>query len=205
MYIPHHFLVEDRQELTAFMRAHSFAALVGLVEGRLFATHLPFVVAERGGELLLRAHLAKNNPQADALAAGGEVVVIFQGPHAYVSPSLYENRQSVPTWNYTAVHASGAASVLPETADKVALLEAMMAEYEPAYREQWEGLSETYRQGMLNGIVAFEVRVTRLEGKYKLSQNRPPGDRRRVAEALASHPDPTVSGVADYMRRGTQG
>lgn len=200
MYIPHHFCVEDRRELTAFMRAHSFAALVGHVDGRLFATHLPLVVAERGDELLLRGHVAKNNPQAKSLAAGSELMVIFQGPHAYVSPSLYESRQSVPTWNYTAVHAYGVARLLPQEVDKVMLLEEMMAAYEPAYRAQWEALSETYRQDMLCGIVAFEVKVTQLEGKYKLSQNRPLADRQRIAEALCSHPDPTVSGVADYMK-----
>lgn len=201
MYIPHHFLVEDQQELTAFMRAHSFAALVGLVDGRLFATHLPVIVAEREGELFLRAHVAKNNPHAAALAAGGEVIVIFQGPHAYISPSLYESKQSVPTWNYTAVHAYGEPRVLPHDEDKTAALKEMMAEYEPAYREQWDGLSETYRSGLLQGIVAFEVRVTRLEGKYKLSQNRPQSDQQRVAEAVHANPDPTISGVADFMRR----
>jgi transcriptional regulator len=201
MYIPQHFLVEDRQEIIAFMRAHSFAALVGLLDGRLFATHLPLLADECEGEVLLRGHLAANNPQARSLESGGEVMAVFQGPHAYVSPSLYASRQSVPTWNYTAVHAYGVPRVLPRDADKLAVLRAMIVQYEPGYGEQWEGLSDTYRQGMLGGIVAFEVRVTRLEGKYKLSQNRPPDDRRRVMEALGSSPDPAASGVADFMQR----
>jgi transcriptional regulator len=204
MYIPQHFLVEDRQELIAFLRAHSFATLVGLLDGRLFATHLPLLVSEREGDVWLHGHVAANNPHAESLGAGGEVMAVFQGPHAYVSPSLYESRQSVPTWNYTAVHAYGVPAVLPQRADKIALLEAMVAEYEPAYREQWAGLTDTYRHGLLDGIVAFGVRVSKLEGKFKLSQNRPPADQRRVAEALSSHPDTAISGVADYMRQRQQ-
>jgi len=106
MYIPNAFREDDQATLVAFMRAHSFATLVSVVDGTPFATHLPLVISEESGQILLVGHLAKANPHWRALTAS-DSLVIFQGPHAYISPSLYEKRESVPTWNYIAVHAYG--------------------------------------------------------------------------------------------------
>lgn len=189
--------------------------------GAPFATHLPLVIDADEDKVVIKGHLAKANPQWQQFAmredsltqphssslrsedapptgegSAPEALVIFHGPHAYISPANYESRQSVPTWNYIAVHAYG----VPRIVDtKEAMLDAMIAQYEPAHLQQWHEQSEKYKAGMLAGIVAFEIDVTRLEGKYKLSQNRPEADRRRVAESLGQSSDSTISGIAAHM------
>ncbi len=178
MYIPEHFRVEDRRELEAFMRAHSFATLVCTRADRLVATHLPFVVRESDGGMHLLAHMARANEHWKAIE-GREVLTVFMGPHGYVPPALYENKLSVPTWNYAAVHAYGTARLVPPEP----VLEALIQGLDPAYQAQWEELSDTFKAKMTAGIVAFEITVHKLEGKYKLSQNRPKVDRASVAAA----------------------
>lgn len=205
MYIPNANRVDDRAALVAFMGAHSFATLVSLVQGELFATHLPLVVVQQGEQTLLRGHLAKANPHWQELATQREILVIFQGPHAYISPSHYEKWESVPTWNYIAVHAYGSARLIQDEAGLVATLSELIAANEATYQQQWDSLPEKFRHGMLNGIVAFEIAVTRLEGKFKLSQNRPAGDQERVATALAAHPDLTIATIGHYMQGHDQG
>lgn len=200
MYIPNANRVDERAELVAFMGAHSFATLVSLVQGELFATHLPLVVVQQGEQTLLRGHLAKANPHWQELATQREILVIFQGPHAYISPSHYEKWESVPTWNYIAVHAYGSARLIQDEAGLLATLTELIAANEATYQQQWDSLPEKFRHGMLNGIVAFEIAITRLEGKFKLSQNRPAGDQERVATALADHPDLTIAAIGHYMQ-----
>ena len=181
MYTPEHFRVEDRRELAAFMRAHSFAALVSMQADQLVATHLPFVVREsESGGIELLAHMAKANEQWKAIE-GREVLTIFTGPHGYVSPALYESKLSVPTWNYAAVHAYGTVRLV----SPVPVLEALIEELDPAYQKQWEELPEDFKAKATAGITAFEIAVERLEGKYKLSQNRPKIDQASVAAAYA--------------------
>lgn len=210
MYIPNTDRVDDQAQLLAFMQAHSFAAVVGLVNGELFATHLPLVVVTADDQIRLRGHMAKANPHWPALATQ-EVLVIFQGPHAYISPTHYEKWESVPTWNYIAVHAYGSAALLQEEGGRLAVLAELIAANEPAYQQQWDSLPDQYRSGMLNGIVAFEITVTRLEGKYKLSGSRPVGDQERVATALIGHADSTIAATGHAMQealsndRGTSG
>jgi transcriptional regulator len=180
MYVPEHFVVEDRRELVAFMREHRFATLVSIVDGRPIGSHLPFTIHESvTADLLLTAHMAKANPHWKALGEG-EALVIFAGPHAYVSPSLYESKLSVPTWNYATVHAYGTASIV----SAVPVLEQLIEQVDPAYRAQWDALPEEFKAKMVNGVVAFEIAITSLEGKYKLSQNRPKADQTRVTQSF---------------------
>jgi transcriptional regulator len=184
------------------MRANSFATLVSVVDGAPFATHLPLLVEERGDELVILGHVAKPNAQWKSFN-GAESLVIFGGPHAYISPSLYEKVESVPTWNYIAIHAYGAPSIFnyADAPERVqTMLEMLMEALEPAYLQQWESLTEKYRTGMMMGIVAFEMVVTRLEGKYKLSQNRPLVDQETVAAHLLQSPDTTISAVGQAMQ-----
>lgn len=199
MYIPNANRVEDEAQLVAFMQAHSFATVVSMVQGKLFATHLPLVIDAEDGRICIRGHLAKANPHWQEWATQ-EVLVIFQGPHAYISPSHYEKWESVPTWNYIAVHAYGAVRLVQEEAGLLATLGELIAATEPGYQAQWESLPDKFRAGMLNGIVAFEITVTRLEGKFKLSQNRPIGDQERVAMALASATDTAIAATGHYMQ-----
>ncbi|MCE7982811.1 MAG: FMN-binding negative transcriptional regulator [Caldilinea sp. CFX5] len=199
MYIPNANRVDDQGQLVAFMQAHSFATVVSLVQGELFATHLPLVIVAEGEQIRLRGHLAKANPHWQDWATQ-EVLVIFQGPHAYISPSHYEKWESVPTWNYIAVHAYGSVQLVQEEAGLLATLSQLIAATEPGYQAQWESLPDKFRAGMLNGIVAFEITVTRLEGKFKLSQNRPAGDQQRVAAALVSATNTAIAATGHYMQ-----
>jgi transcriptional regulator len=200
MYNPRAFACGDRAELLDFVRANSFGILTSVVEGRPFASHLPFTVSDRDGGLVLRVHLARPNPQWRTLE-GAEVLVIFPGPHAYVSPTAYDGTANVPTWNYVVVHASGTASLVHEPERLRGMLAELIAANEPAYQRQWDALPARYTEGMLGGIVGVEIRVSRLEGKYKLSQNRTMMERERVAAALDRRGEPGSREVAKWMRR----
>ncbi|RIH82063.1 Protease synthase and sporulation protein PAI 2 [Calidithermus terrae] len=195
MYLPGHFRVDDPGPLHELMRRFSFATLVSVHEGRPFATPLPFVLD--AGRNRLEAHMARANPQWTTLEANPEVLVIFQGDHSYVSPSWYEKHPSVPTWNYVTVHAYGKARLVEEPEAVKAMLRGLVRQHEPAW--DMDALPASYLEGMVKGVVAFEVEIARLEGKFKLSQNRSAADRRRVAEALAQSPDPAGQGIARRM------
>ena len=204
MYLPTAFRVHDRATILAFMRHYNFATLVSYHAGQLHATHLPLTLEEQGNgpdaPIILRGHLARANPQAEVLEAGGEHLAIFQGPHAYVSAGHYASIENVPTWNYTAVHASVTVRILPARADKLSALHGLVAATEPAYQAQWDSLPDRYRDGMLNGIVAFEAHVAGLEAKFKLSQNRSHADQERVAAGLAGSVDPVAAATGRLMQ-----
>lgn len=201
MYLPNAFREADAQQLIAFMRANSFATFVSVVDGTPVASHIPLLIATEDDSIVLTGHLARPNTQWHSFG-GGEALAIFTGPHAYVSPALYEKRESVPTWNYIAVHAYGVPEAINLADDREGLHELiadMVATYDDAYLSQWDSLPDKYRDGMLQGIVGFRMRVTRLEGKYKLSQNRSLTDQHAVADALDGHADPTISAVGAIM------
>jgi transcriptional regulator len=204
MYVPANFQLTDHAEAVAFMQRYSFAALVSVDQGLPVASHLPFSVTHDGaGQLRLTAHLARANPQWQSWA-GQEVLVIFTGPHAYISPTLYEKRESVPTWDYLAVHAYGRVRLLTGEAETAQALQQLIATYEPAYQAQWDSLPEKYKAGMLRGIVAFEVEVTRLQGQQKLSQNKSAAEQTAIAAHLASSPDPAARELAPYLGKAGQ-
>ena len=206
MYLPKYYQEDDLDTLVAFMRQNSFAALVSTLEGELVATHLPLVPVVTDEKVTLLGHVARANPHALSFGAG-EALAIFSGPHAYVSPTLYEKEESVPTWNYVAVHAHGVPQALnfkDEPEAMQALMDVTMDAYEPSYRAQWYSLGEKYRHGMMNGIVGFELKVERLYGKYKLSQNRSRADRLNVASALAAKENPVTAEVGALMTKGLE-
>jgi transcriptional regulator len=201
MYIPAAFRHDEAETLLAFMQANSFITLVSQLEGSLIASHIPVVVQHHEGVVMIIGHLAKANPHCTALEAG-ESLAIFTGPHAYVSPTLYEKHENVPTWNYIAVHATGTTRTRHAAEDRAGMDQTMrdlIATYEASYQAQWDSLPERYRAGMLNGIVGFELTVTKLEGKYKLSQNRSEIDRQTVAGTLASSDDQVIQATGEAM------
>ena len=200
MYIPEFNRIEDQAVAVAFMRAHPFAILVSTNDDGPFATHLPVIIAETGGRLLVRAHVAKANPHWKMIEQQ-ESLIIFHGPHAYISPRLYELRESVPTWNYATVHAYGRGKLLAADADKQQVLAELISQFDSSYLSQWNSFDEQYRNRMLNHIVAFEIAVTRVEAKFKLSQNRTKAEQENVIQTLRDHSDPAISGVADLMRQ----
>lgn len=200
MYTPKHFEEKDRAKLIEFMKEYNFAAMVNSAKKRYWATHLPFLIEESGGEIILKAHMAKANPQWANFKPDEDVLVIFQEPHAYISPKLYEDPVSVPTWNYIAVHAYGVPEILPGIEERIAMLEESFKVFESSFKEQWDVLPADYKKELLEGIVAFRIKITNIEGKFKLSQNRTEGDRTRIIDALSSKDDKTKHDIASYMK-----
>lgn len=203
MYVPRAFDAPDRAWCHALIRAESFGTLISVDgAGAPFATHLPFLLdPDRGPHGTLLGHVARPNPQWRGFAPGRPVLAIFQGPHAYVSPSWYGVHPSVPTWNYVAVHAYGVAVILEDAAPVRALLARLVEIHEADRPAPWSlaALPEDYLARMLGGIVAFEIPIERLEGKAKLSQNRAAEDQARVRATLAASDDPLARAVARLM------
>jgi transcriptional regulator len=206
MYRPTAFQEDDIDKLVSFMQANSFATLVSIVDGAPCASHVPLVVTVKEGIVRLIGHLAKQNPQWQAFETS-ESLAIFTGPHAYISPALYEKHESVPTWNYIAVHAYGAPKIMTFN-DSPTLMDEMINEmvdtYEASYQSHWHSLSTGFREGMMNGIVGFEMAVTRLEGKYKLSQNRSKTDQKNVSDMLLQSADPIARTIGEEMQRNLE-
>lgn len=187
MYVPLHFSQNHVPTLHGLMAQYGFATLVTTMDGIPFASHLPLLVDSGSGEYgALIGHMARANPQWRGFDAGTEALAIFQGPHAYISPSWYPSQQKVPTWNYAAVHAYGAPRIIEDHDDILAVLTRLVAFYESAMAEPWRIDSQTadFRDTQMRGIVAFEIPITRLEGKYKLAQNKPEADRLGAAKGL---------------------
>ena len=200
MYSPPYNRPEDRAEILAFMRANDFPLLVTGTGGTLHASHLPVVVQERGEALFLDMHMAKNNPQWREFF-DDEVLVVFSGPHAYVSPRWYEQKERVPTWNYAAVHAYGTAKIIEERAAKHAGQERLVATHDPEWLSAFRNLREQYVSDMLEGIVNFEINVTRIETRWKLSQNRGRREMELIAAELEKSPDSSVRALAALTRK----
>lgn len=198
MYTPKHFQITDIQDCISFMKKYSFATIVTVKDGLPTATHLPFIVEEHNGQVILTSHFAKANHQsADVLHC--VPLVIFTEPHAYISPQNYEKELNVPTWNYLAIHAYGTASLI-EAEDKVVdVLQKMIGFYEPDYLQQWNNLPPEFKVKMMNGIVAFEIKVTDLQGKKKLSQNRTAIEQQNIINTLSQSADVNEQQIAAYM------
>lgn len=202
MYTPQHFRITDTALLHRLMERFSFATLVTVHDGRPLATHLPFLVYPEVGSLgCLVAHMAVANEQWRDFAEAAEVLVIFQGQHAYVSPTWYATHPSVPTWNYTVVHAYGVPRLIADEDRVRTELRTLVDKHEGGFDEPWAmDLPDEYLRKMARGIVAFEMPITRLEGKFKHSQNRSADDRRRVIAALDASADPAERELAALMR-----
>ena len=200
MYVPKINQLEDQAELLAYMRDYSFAALATSGAGGLMATHLPFVIEDEGGRITLLAHMAKANAQWRDFAAGAEAMAIFMQPHAYVSPRHYDSRQNVPTWNYVAVHAYGRPVLIEERAAKIELQRKLIRQYDPAYLDQMAELTDSYLDVRLAAIVSFTMEVTRIDARYKLSQDKSPAERERIASAFEASGDSVAAETARLMR-----
>ena len=204
MYTPKFNQVSDRAILIEGMRAYSFAILFGPLDtsteaGAHHATHLPLVIRDEGPHGILEGHFAKANSHWQSLA-NRETLVVFPGPHSYVSPSLYAEELSVPTWNYIAIHAYGTLDLIEDDDAKDKLLAGLIHANDPAYAEQWRNLPDGFRRTMLAGIMGFRIPVSRIEGKFKISQNRPEVDRRAVQAAHAAG-TPDQQALAAWMQR----
>lgn len=210
MYIPKAFEIEDIKTIHAFMRDYDFAILVTQQDGIPFATHLPTVLDEARGPLgTIEAHMARANPQWQNFDETREVLLIFQGPHSYISPSWYVDNAaaSVPTWNYEIVHAYGSVRLIEEPERVRGLLQRLIQKNESRFEHPWEmPFSDDELRQRMSGFVCFEIELTRLEGKGKLSQNRTLNDQRHVITSLEENAEllgEGAVGVADLMKRRT--
>jgi len=204
MYSPKFNQVTERAILIEAMQAYSFATLIGPQStpespAPLVATHLPLVVKDEGPHGLIEGHFAKANRHWQFLA-GRETLVVFPGPHTYVSPTLYVDPLSVPTWNYIAIHAYGTLELVEDEAGKSALLAGLIQANEPSFAEQWGAMPDGFRRTMLAGIVGFRILIARIEGKFKISQNRDPQERINVQAAHAAG-TPDQQALAAWMTR----
>ena len=206
MYIPKHFAENDVAEMRALMRAHPLATLVSHGADGLNANHIPLLLADSAPWGRLQGHVARANPVWKDGQVGGEVLAIFHGHDSYISPSGYatkaEHGKVVPTWNYTAVHAWGHLRVIDDPTWVFAQISALTAANEAGLRRPWAvtDAPADYMEKMLGAIVGIEITITRLLGKWKVSQNQPPENQASLIAALAAHGDP----MADLIGRRRQ-
>ena len=190
MYVPELFRVEDVAQMHALMRARPFAALVSAGSAGLFASHLPTVVKDEGRYGVIECHLARANPHWRDLAGGAEALMIFQGAEGYITPNWYpskaEGGKVVPTWNFAAVHAYGRPEVVNDADWLRRHVTELTAQQERDQPRPWapSDAPMNFIDTMLRGIVGFRFAITRLEGKWKMSQNRTPQDREGVVNGL---------------------
>lgn len=200
MYQPPQFKSDDPAVAAELMRANPFASLISNDDaGFPFVTHLPLHLEEREGRFVLLGHVAKPNPHWRHLQARPEALVTFVGPHAYQSPKIYPDLQRVPSWNYLAVHCRVQARLLEDAPAKDALLKKLIADHEPDYVAQWQGLGEAFAQKMLAGIAAFELEVLQWACKLKVNQHRPEAHARMREIYAAGNEDERE--LARWMQR----
>jgi transcriptional regulator len=198
MYTPSFNKFEDRHEVISFMRRYSFGTIVSVANGLPIATHLPFLIDERDGEIIISSHFAKANPHSVNMTEQ-DVLVIFMEPHAYISPKHYEKDANVPTWNYIAVHAYGKARLLETEQQHEQLLERTINTFEESYYKQWMSLPQEFRSKMIKGITGFEITVIDLQAKSKLSQNRSAIERDNIIDTFSKSTNTQEKDIAAYM------
>ncbi|PAQ15523.1 protease [Bacillaceae bacterium SAOS 7] len=204
MYIPKYFKVTSIDEIEEFIQKHSFGTLVTAKQGRPIATHLPFGLTKKGDDYYITGHMAYGNPQWRALETCEDVLVIYQGPHAYISSSWYQD-EKVPTWNYQAVHVYGTASILNEQELKQDLT-MMLQKYEKHRKNPvlWDNLSPQLLEKELKGIVGFKIKVQEIQAAYKLSQNRDKEDYYSIVDKLYEEEDLNSRQMAEVMKESVK-
>jgi len=201
MYVPSPFKEENPEVLQKFMAKFSFATLYSTGEQGALASHIPLFFEDDGSPWgALMGHVARANPQWKHFDKAVEAMAVFQGPHSYISPSWYQEKLAVPTWNYMAVHAYGIPNIVEEKDGVFHILKKTVAIYEAGFEKPWDiPLPKDYLDNLMKGIVAFRLPLNRLEGKFKLSQNRSDGDRNGVIAELEKG-DSTQVELANAMK-----
>jgi transcriptional regulator len=206
VYIPNHFRIDDRAVLFDFMARNNFGILITTDHAAPIATHLPFQIdPQRGEHGVLSGHMARANNQWQTFAPDQEALIVFQGPHTYISPSWYQKQPSVPTWNYATVHAYGWPRIIEDDRVTHDSLQGLVDKHEAAFDQPWQmKLPEDYYQRQVKAIVVFEIELTRVEGKFKMSQNRSVEDRSGVVAALERSGDDNSIAVAQFIEGGNR-
>ncbi len=205
MYLPRHYAVTDRQQLHDFIKGNGFGILFSGNGPEPVASHLPFILDESAGKQgTLLSHMAGANRQWRH-ADGQQVLTVFQGPHTYVSPTWYEDPETVPTWNYVAVHVYGILKVVQDQERLQSILARITDYYEASLPQPWKAeFTSEYAQQMVKRIVAFEIEIDKMQGKWKLNQNHPEERRRRVVDVLKTMPGDNSRGIATLMEPGLE-
>lgn len=202
MYIPPHDRVDDQARIRAFIQAHGFATVITRTGASLWASHLPVLLDESPDGDSLRGHMARANEQWQHFAAAEEALCIFNGPHAYISPSWYEAKVAVPTWNYANVHVYGRPRIEADPGYLLKVLRDTTAKYESKMPVPWTmDLPEDYLSRMTKMVVAFSIRVTRVQAKFKFGLGRSAEDQAGVMRALENADDPESRMLAAFVRR----
>lgn len=200
MYIPEFNRLTDRNEIVDFMKQFSFATIISARNNLPVATPLPFLINIKDEQIILTSHFAKANDHWKDIE-NNQVLIIFSEPHAYISPANYTKELNVPTWNYISVHAYGKGKLITESEIVAKILECTIDNYESAYRQQWDNFPEEYKSKMSKGIVAFEIVVTEVKAKKKLSQNRSEEEKQRIIESLSESEDSNERQIAAFMKK----
>jgi transcriptional regulator len=202
MYIPKLFLNENTEEIEAFIQQNSFGILISMQDNLPVATHIPIELTSKNGEKFLHGHLAKANPQWKQFSENSEVLAIFTGPHAYVSSSWYQAAENVPTWNYVAVHVYGKIRIV-EDQELWQSLKVLVDKYEKFSEKPVaiETMSEKMVENQMRAIVGFEIEITDIQAKYKLSQNRNAEDYKNVVNNLNNSLDPATKQLGEMMKK----
>jgi transcriptional regulator len=200
VYLPGRFTETDPAVLRDVIRSHDFATLVAVQDGRFLISHAPLLLdAGREAHGILEGHLALANPMADHLDSHPRVMAVFMGPHAYIPPSWYVERPTVPTWNYVAVYVEGTARPRKDRDDVIDLLHRTTIAHEGPGGWRFEPDSDAGRR-LVAGVRAFEIRIERMIGKFKLEQSETPADRESIARGLEGSGDTSHAELARFMR-----
>ncbi|MEP7269171.1 MAG: FMN-binding negative transcriptional regulator [Saprospiraceae bacterium] len=200
MYIPNTNLMSGKSEAVEFMQRFNFATIISAKSDFPMATHLPFLVSFKDDIIILTSHFAKANEHWKLIETD-KILVIFSEPHAYISPKNYEKKLNVPTWNYISVHAYGQGRIINDQENVLKVLENTINTFESEYMHQWDLLPHDYKDKMSKAIVAFEVRVTDLQAKKKLSQNKTEAERLNIIDSLSKSANTNEHLIADYMKK----
>lgn len=199
MYIPKHFKETDEQEIERFIRENSFGIIVTVQDGLPIGTHIPFMVEKRNNELILRAHISRANEQKASLTDGTEVLIIFNGPHTYISSTWYESNE-VPTWNFLAVHAYGTLRLINDEELHKSLSD-LVRTHEGDSGHTIESYTDEHVRKLMKGVIGFEVTVREIQAKYKLSQNKNDADREGVYKGLEERDDEQSGQILEEMKK----
>jgi transcriptional regulator len=199
MYIPKYFKMDNDEVMYDFIEKNSFAILFSQHNGEPYATHLPLLLNKEEG--FLYGHFARQNQQWKDIV-GQNVLAIFQGPHCYISPSWYETKQAVPTWNYVAIHVYGQLEIVEDEQEVFEALSDMVSKYEkPDSFYHLENVDENYIKGMSKGIVGFKIQINKIEGKAKLSQNHPEARQDLIIKQLENSVNQNNIHIAQLMKK----
>lgn len=201
MFIPKYFKVTDYDEIIDFVNENSFGTLVTIKDRKPIATHIPLELSKVGDDYYITGHMAYGNPQWRTFDTGEEVLIMFQGPHAYISSSWYEH-ENVPTWNYQSVHVYGNASIM-EKEELIQDLTSLLEKYEKHRKNPilWDNLSPQFLETQLKGIVGFKIKISEMQAAYKLSQNRNDEDYQNIIAQLQSEPNLHSQHMAEVMKK----